>query len=86
MRAHISKANKYNAAEIFLLITLLSDDYFRLLRQGHNDEESFFSIVCKLPYEMQCMVCNMTQGVKKVLVASELFNHLLEIFVKEKLL
>lgn len=62
----------YTEVKLFLLIVYISDGYFRVGKK----HISFFNIICRLPIELQMLICNLKYGIIKNHISSKYINNI----------
>ena len=89
LRKELFPARIDDAASIFALVVWLSDDFFTIRKDNNVASRRFFKICSKLPIELQMVLCNMSQGSRKLIVkmkdSEPAFDNLENMFGKVKL-
>lgn len=61
---------EFVASKFFVLVVLVSDNYFLVKEEARPEIRSFFKIVTSLPMEVQMLLCNRRYQLKKNNVSS----------------
>jgi len=56
------------AAELFVLVVLLSDEFFNTCEKGDDGPRRFFQVASRLPMELQMLLCYRAHGSMKEIV------------------